>query len=94
MMNKTIAVNQTARVGGNNMETDKILIHYVQFAADMFCNFSGHTNIVTEMVVNDTVHVSFYNSPSWHSFDCDVHFNTTQTVEGQIMKAFEGRMLV
>ena len=24
------------------METDKILIHYAQFVADMFCNFTGH----------------------------------------------------
>ena len=76
------------------METDKILIHYVTFAADMFCNFSGHTNIVDEIVVNDSVHVEFYNSPSWRSFECDIHFNTSETVEEQILKAFDERMSV
>ncbi len=73
------------------METDKILIHYAQFAADMFCNFSGHTNIVTEVVVNDTVHVQFYNSQRWASFECDIAFNSTVTPEVQILNAFDLR---
>ena len=70
------------------MKTEKILIHYAQFAADMFCNFTGHTNVVTEVVVNDTVHVQFYNSPFWGSFDCDIVFNCKITPEVQILMAF------
>lgn len=73
------------------METEKILIHYAQFAADMFCNFSGHTNIVTEVVVNDTVHVEFYNSPLWKKFECYIKFNTTIPPETQILLAFNAR---
>jgi hypothetical protein len=73
------------------METEKILIHYAQFAADMFCNFSGHANIVTDVVVNDTVHVQFYNSPKWLPFECDIVFNSTLTPEVQILKAFDLR---
>jgi hypothetical protein len=77
------------------METEKILIHYVQFIADLFCQFSGHVAIVKQVVVNDTVHVDFYASPfsscPWESFECDVHFNTTDTIEEQILKAFDER---
>lgn len=73
------------------METNKILIHYVQFVADMFCNFTGHTNDVCNVVVNDTVHVVFYNSPYWKSFECDLKFNTQVTIEKQILSAFENR---
>ena len=73
------------------METDKILIHYAQFASDMFCNFSGHTNIVTDAVVNDTVHVMFYNSPKWKPFVCDITFNGAKTPEEQILLAFDVR---
>ena len=73
------------------METDKILIHYAQFVADMFCNFTGHKNIVSEVVVNDTVNVIFHNSPRWREFECDIKFNSELTPEEQILLAFDVR---
>lgn len=74
------------------METDKILSMYVTFAADMFCNFSGHTNIVSDIVVNDSIHVEFYNSPMYRSFDVDIAFNVPMSVEEQILQAFDRRL--
>ena len=48
-------------------------------------------NIVSEVVVNDTVNVIFHNSPRWGKFECDIKFNSELTPEEQILLAFDVR---
>lgn len=72
------------------METEKILKHYLEFAANMFANFTEYQDIIIN-VVADNATISFENSEVYRDFVAEVSFQKPISIECQIMDAFEHR---